>query len=70
MKRYQNMFRDNSWAVLSKKKGNYDFLRIPPIPRIPWNRPGPKNITSHTFLLVFKILKSLQCIVNNSTALH
>ena len=22
------------------KKGNYNFPRIPPIPRIPWNRPG------------------------------
>ena len=24
------------------KKGNYDFPPIPPIPRIPWNRPGRK----------------------------
>ena len=22
------------------RKGNYNFLRIPPIPRIPWNRSG------------------------------
>ena len=25
------------------KKHNYNFPRIPPIPRIPWNRPGHKS---------------------------
>ena len=25
------------------KKGNYNFPWIPPIARIPWNRPGLKN---------------------------
>ena len=25
------------------KKANYNFLRILPIPRIPWNRPGRKE---------------------------
>ena len=30
----------------SKLKGNYNFPRIPPIPLIPWNRPGPFKTTA------------------------
>ena len=31
------------------KKRNYDCPRIP---RIPWNRPGLKNVTFHLFFLI------------------
>ena len=58
MKRYMSNLRDNSWTVLSMKKGNYNFPRILPIPRIPWNRPGPAFADHDRDPAVYQILLS------------
>ena len=57
VKRYQIKFRDNSQAVLSTKKGNYDFPWIPPIPQIPWNQPDLKRKPTQPFLMKLKLIQ-------------